>query len=364
MNAFSTPSEARLEEIFSRFASRRIGVFGDFFLDKYLLVDPEVAEMSVETGKIAHQVTSVRHQPGVGGTLIGNLVALGCREVHAIGFRGDDGEGYEMERDLNRLGCHLEHLYVDPHRQTPTYLKPRNAHTSGLEGEHNRYDFKNRAATSEAMQQRLIGAVDQLLEQKRIDGLLIIDQLEEENCGVVTATIREKLADRAERHPEVIFWADSRFYIDRFRNVRIKANQFEALGRTPTRADEQLDGRLLAENDSRGSSPAQRLHRRANAPVVITCGSQGMLVVEDRRITPVPAVEIEGPTDPTGAGDSASVGTVLALTSGATLPEGALVGNLVASITIEQLDTTGTASLEELMPRFRLWKKQQAKGSD
>jgi ABC-type oligopeptide transport system substrate-binding subunit len=62
--------------------------------------------------------------------------------------------------------------------------------------------------------------------------------------------------------------------------------------------------------------------------------------------------------DPTGAGDSATAGTVLALVAGATLPEAALVGNLVASITVQQLATTGTARPDDLLPRLALWRQQ------
>ena len=59
----------RLEELIARFPSRRIAVMGDFFLDKYLDVDPALAEPSVETGKTAHQVVSVRATPGAAGTV-------------------------------------------------------------------------------------------------------------------------------------------------------------------------------------------------------------------------------------------------------------------------------------------------------
>ena len=45
---------------------------------------------------------------------------------------------------------------------------------------------------------------------------------------------------------------------------------------------------------------------------------------------------------------------------GATRPEAALVGNLVASVTVRQLATTGTASPAELIPALALWKEQNA----
>lgn len=44
---------------------------------------------------------------------------------------------------------------------------------------------------------------------------------------------------------------------------------------------------------------------------------------------------------------------VLSLISGATMPEAALIGNLVASITVQQLATTGVARPEELLPGWR-----------
>jgi hypothetical protein len=51
----------------------------------------------------------------------------------------------------------------------------------------------------------------------------------------------------------------------------------------------------------------------------------------------------------------------LALAAGATLPEAALVGILVSSITVQQLATTGTASPDELVPRLEMWLAQGLK---
>ena len=80
------------------------------------------------------------------------------------------------------------------------------------------------------------------------------------------------------------------------------------------------------------------------------------MVVSDPEMMLVPGVRVEGPTDPTGAGDSATAGAVLALAAGAELPEAALIGNLVASITVQQLATTGTARPNQLPPRLEMWR--------
>ncbi len=88
----------RLQRIVGRFPECRIAVLGDFFLDKYLDTDPELAEISVETGKTAHQVVGVRRSPGAAGTIVNNLAALAAGELHALGITGDDGEGFELRQ--------------------------------------------------------------------------------------------------------------------------------------------------------------------------------------------------------------------------------------------------------------------------
>jgi len=58
-----------------------------------------------------------------------------------------------------------------------------------------------------------------------------------------------------------------------------------------------------------------------------------------------------GPIDIVGAGDSTSAGIACAVATGASLTEAAAFGNLVASITIRRLGTTGTASPAQVSHR-------------
>jgi len=340
----------RLAELIGRFGSRRIAVVGDFFLDKYLDVDPALGEVSVETGKTAHQVVGVRCSPGAAGTVVGNLAALGAGALHAVGLTGDDGEGYDLRRRLRDLGCSTDHLHADPARRTPTYLKPRDASDPTLAGEHSRYDTKNRTRTPDALQRKIVESLDRLLPE--VDAVAIMDQVEEEDCGAVARAVREALAGHARRFPKVTFWADSRRRIREFRGVIIKPNQFEAVGR-----GNPLPGEEVGLDELEAA--VRRLRAAAGAPVVATRGPRGM-AVSDPEWTLIPGVAVEGEIDPTGAGDSASAGAVIALCAGASLPEAALVGNLVASITVQQIGTTGTARPDELPPRLEMWRRQRA----
>ncbi len=341
-------SLSRLAELLEKFPHGRIAVVGDFFLDKYLDLEPSLAETSVETGRTAHQVVDVRAYPGSAGTVMSNLAALGVGTLYAIGFRGNDGEGYELEKGLRKLGCHTEYLHAVEDRCTPTYLKPRNRHDASLTGEHDRYDTKNRSPTSTATEKLLLQSLETVIAQ--VDALMIMDQVEESNCGVVTDAVRAHIIRLAHANSKVLFWADSRRRIHDYRQVIIKPNQFETVGREFPMPDEEIElERLLPA--------ARKLREQTGAPVVVTRGALGMLV-SDPEWTEVPGVRVAGETDPTGAGDSASAGMVTSLCAGAELAEAAVVANLVASITIEQLATTGVARPDQLPERLKQWQQQ------
>ena len=343
-------TQDRLRDLIGRFPTRRIAVLGDFFLDKYLDTDPRIADVSVESGKTAHQVVAVRHSPGAAGTVVCNLAALGAGTLHAVGIVGEDGEERDLRSDLCELGCGCESLIASPARMTPTYLKPRNMLDPALTGEHDRYDTKNRSATPPELEAKVISALDRLLPD--LDAVIIADQVEDKDYGVITTAVRDALAERARRHLRVVFFADSRRRIKLFRNIIIKPNQFEAVDWESPPPGHRVELERLER-------ALRELSVRTGAPVVITCGQAGA-IVSDPEPCIVPGVRVEGPIDPTGAGDSATAGAVLALTAGASLPEAALIGNLVASITIQQLAVTGVASPDQLPDRLEIWRAQNA----
>lgn len=339
---------ARVEALVARFRAVRVAVLGDYFLDKYLDVDPALAETSLETGRTAHQVVAIRHAPGAAGTVVNNLASLGAGRIITLGFTGDDGEGWELRKDLSALGCDLTHLHVEPARVTPTYLKPCDRPRPGLEGEHDRYDIKNDQPTPARIERALLTSLDAVLPC--VDALVIMDQVREADRGALTAPLIAALAERAPRFAKTIFWADSRGRIRRYRNVMVKLNQFELVGEeNPFPGARVSDEVIHAETEAFAA--------RLGAPVFATAGERGVRVSGPEPVT-VPSVRVSGPVDPTGAGDSFTSGAVLALAAGATRPEAALVGNLVASVTVRQLATTGTAAPRDLFPALALWKEQ------
>ncbi|MFM8274169.1 MAG: bifunctional heptose 7-phosphate kinase/heptose 1-phosphate adenyltransferase [Gemmata sp.] len=328
-----------IERVLATIPQKTVGVLGDLFLDRYLDIDPALNEPSVETGLTAHQVTKVRSYPGAAGTVINNLAALGVGRIQPISCIGDDGEGYELRQALRTLpAVEQGGIFVTGSRRTPTYTKPMLG-TAEL----NRLDIKNRTPTSENIQQHLIELLEVAWPQ--LDALLILDQVSEEDCGVVTARVRDRLAELAANSPTKFVLADSRERIGSFRNVCIKPNQSEldavlrVAGQWQTGLANLLDGPFAKARTA-----------------FVTDGENGISVHHAAPATSVERVHaypVSGPIDICGAGDSCSAGIACAMVSGATHGQAAAFGNLVASITIQQIGATGTASPEQVRSRWR-----------
>ena len=341
---------ARLNHLLRSYADLTIGVVGDFFLDSYFDCDPGLNEPSLETGRDCYQVVRTRRQAGAAGTVAANLVALGVGRVEAVGFCGDDGEGYELRRAMAGLGLGMEGFVTAPGRFTPTYGKPTYVAPQGAAGrrrawqvteELERLDIKNRQRTPASLQDELEEHVRRGLA--RWDGLLVVDQVSEANCGVVTARLRRLLNEAAAAAPERAALVDSRERISSFRHLIVKPNQSEAA---------VAMGQPRARSLTAARRHAAALAQRTGRPVFLTLSERGMVVSDGGPSQVVPGVPVEGPVDPVGAGDSTSAAIVASLASGAGLLEAAAIANLVGSITVQQIGTTGTAPPSWIRRRF------------
>jgi bifunctional ADP-heptose synthase (sugar kinase/adenylyltransferase) len=331
----------RLEQVLTRAPQLTIGVLGDLFLDRYLDLDARLTEPSLETGLDAYQVVGVRAVPGAAGTILNNLVALGVGRVCPIAAIGDDGEGYELRRALAAMpSVDTGAIFSVPDRRTPTYTKPLLYTPDGGVRELNRLDIHNRTPLPAEPEWQILDALNRLLPA--VNALLVLDQVSLPDCGVVTARVRVRLAELAAQHPEKFILADSRELIGQFRNVCIKPNLrecYRSLGREESAKEEPRS--LVAE-----------LARRCGRMVFCTRGERGQLLAlpgtEAVAFEEVPGYPVTGPVDPVGAGDSTSAGIATAVAAGLSFAEAAAFGNLVASITVQQIGTTGTASPTQL----------------
>lgn len=327
----------RLQSLLSAFPRLTIGLVGDLFLDRYLDIEPGVQELSIETGLEAYQVTRVRNYPGALGTVLNNLAALGVGKLVVATVIGDDGHGYDLLQAMRSLPVDTSAIVQDPQRLTPTYTKPMKQDGSGVWQELNRLDVRTRAPLCDASHRRLADNVRELFG--RVDGLIVLDQIVEENWGIVDRRMRGALKELAEQNPQKLIYSDSRAFLSQFDFGILKGNRSEYL-----RAASELP--LAAALESFAS--------RNGRPMFCTVGEEGMLVAPaNAPSTLVPGFAVPPPVDICGAGDAATSGIVASLLAGANELEAATVGNLVASITVQQLGTTGTATPQQVLQRYR-----------
>jgi bifunctional ADP-heptose synthase (sugar kinase/adenylyltransferase) len=385
-------SLARLESLLAGFGGLRIALVGDLYLDRYLDIEPGVCERSIETGLEAYQVSRVRNSPGVVGTVMNNLAALGVGKVGGgrlvpVTVIGDDGHGDDLMRELLKLPVDPRHVLRDPARLTPTYTKPMQPvdAAGSVYRELNRLDVRTRAAIGEATRRELCERVRQAFDD--CDGLIICDQVVETGWGVVSPEVRAHLRSLARERPEKLVFVDSRAHMGEFDFGTLKPNRAECL------ASIGVDAAVADKGDVLLRRAVAAMVERTGRPVFCTHSERGILVATPRHCRsgiPVPdgatmdsialrpggtprtacdpsgtgvpdlpsgvivsAPPVRGEIDIVGAGDSATAGIVASLLCGASEIEAAAVGNFVASITIEQLGTTGTATPGQVVARLR-----------
>ena len=325
---------ARLEEILARIPQTRVAVIGDFCLDVYWFLDLSRSERSVETGLPTQPVREQRYTLGGAGNVVCNLVALGCRNVHALGVLGDDPWGREQMRLLESLRVDTSGMRVQADGwSTLAYSKPY----AGSE-ERNRLDFGNFNALSTATAEALLAECRRRAAE--VDVVLINQQVPQ---GIHTAYFQAGLGALVRECPQTRFIVDSRHCTDAYVGALLKLNEHEAarlckLGRG--------EGELILREEALAA--ADVLFERYNKPVILTRGRRGLIVRDAGGLCEVPGIQVLGRVDTVGAGDSVLAGLALGLAAGGTPLEAAQLGNFVAGVTIQKLNQTGTATPDEV----------------
>jgi rfaE bifunctional protein kinase chain/domain len=334
----------RFATITDRYRHLRIAVVGDYFLDRYLHIDPSKNEISIETGLTVYNVVESRSQPGAAGTILSNLVALGIGEIHAIGFCGDDGEGYELRQALAaRPGVILDGFLTTPLRRTPVYCKPLVFEPGRPPRELNRLDSKNWTTTPEAIDHELARIL--LDRADRLDALILLDQVDQPETGVTTARVKAAAHRARQSNPDLIILADSRRGLTDFPPLGFKMNAAELA---------RMAGNPVVGIDA-VKQHAANVSARTRQPVFVTLAEQGIVGVHPGADPEhVPAHPVHGEIDIVGAGDAVTANLASALASGATHRESMELAMAAASIVIHQLGTTGTASIPQVGQAFSL----------
>ncbi len=344
----------RFNALLSQFAQAKIAVLGDFFLDLYIIMDRALSEFSLETHKEAFQAVELRGQPGTAGVTTNNLQALGANAA-AIGVTGRDGNGDTLRRALEETGVRTEYLVAREDRYTITYTKPLMREVDGSTVELNRIDIINRTPNPPDLNQQLAALLQEAIQEW--DAILVVEQVDKDGFGALSPLLRKTLTDLSDVYKEKIIIADSRHFAAQYQKIAMKVNLSEAISAAKNLASEDFEPQ---QNDPLAAAQtcADICWSAFHKPIFITLGKDGICGMAEEGFFHHPGFQIDGPVDIVGAGDASLAGIGLALCCGASPEEAAYIGNLVGSITVQQIGTTGIATQADLRRRHAEYQQQ------
>jgi rfaE bifunctional protein kinase chain/domain len=299
-------------------------ILGDLILDHY--VWGEVSRISPEAPVPVVHVESESFKPGGAANVHHNIVALGGRGEVA-GVVGADADGHRL---LHEIGTRAGRggIVPDPHRPTTRKTRVVAHHQQVV-----RYDIERRTEIPTAVQRRILRYMESHLREAAC--LVVSDYAK----GVVTPWLMSELVRLAalRRIPLVVDPKVEHFSY--YKGVTaITPNHLEA---------GQAVG-VHAESDATVAEAGAVIRQRLGChTVLITRGEKGMSLFEaDGRTLHIPTTARQV-FDVTGAGDTVLGTLALALATGATMADAALLANQAAGIVVGKVGTA-TASAAEL----------------
>lgn len=314
---------ATLQPYIQRFSQASVLVLGDLILDHY--VWGRVSRISPEAPVPVVHVESESLKLGGAANVFNNILALGG-QADLCGVIGSDESGRLLLKELGGRRQGRGGVIIDHER--PTTRKTRVvAHNQQIV----RYDVERREELKDTLQRRILRYVDSRI--KELSCLVVSDYAK----GVVTASLMAELTRMANQRNIPIVVDPKVEHFSFYKGVTvITPNHLEATQAAGVHGD---DDHTINEA---GTILRQRLGCHT---VLITRGEKGMSLYEGNGVhwhIPTRARQVY---DVTGAGDTV-VGTLaLALSTGASMREAAVLANQAAGVVVGMVGTaTVTAS--------------------
>jgi rfaE bifunctional protein kinase chain/domain len=328
------PQDRWLNACLGTCAKSRVTVFGDFCLDAYWLIDTNDSELSVETGLPVRRVREQHYSLGGASNVAANLAALGVGQVRAVSMVGDDIFGAKLLDLLAGLNVDCSGmLQCQSDWQTMVFSKPCIG-----DAEQNRIDFGGFNVPASDTMDLLAEALSKAAAESDI---VILNQ--QVPAGVSPVEMIERINAVVAANPQCMFIVDSRHRAELYAGCMLKVNAHEAL--RILGHERPLDERVSADE---ARDATLRLFEKTGKTVFVTRGENGIATVDSSGLREAPGIQIVERVDPVGAGDTTVSAIAAALGGGADAETAARVANIAASITVRKLQTTGTASPEEI----------------
>jgi rfaE bifunctional protein kinase chain/domain len=313
----------RINEICGRFAEKKILVYGDIIMDRYIF--GQVERISPEAPVPVLKVSSEELRLGGAGNVAANIDQLGAVGL-LLGVAGNDG----LAAEILNIKKGANSVISDP--QNKTIIKTR---IISQRQQIVRIDREEKIVLGAAIVER----IRDIISAAQVDGIIVSDYAKGTVNAEVMAMLKNKAA--AEAIPIIVDPKPPHFAF--YRDVT-------AITPNLKEAEEMFGRNIITDEDA--ALVLQRIRRKFRTTfTLITRGGHGIsAAARGGKIFHLPAFSHEV-FDVTGAGDTVVAVLTLALVSGATLREAVALANAAASIVVEKIGTS-QVSLEELKARL------------
>lgn len=314
----------KLLEILEKLEAKNILVIGDIILDKYIFCSVE--RISQEAPVPVAWVKDEENILGGAANVANNLKALGM-SVELIGQIGQDRSARKISQLLKE-----KDIKADKIISTQDFTTIKKLRVVSQKQQLIRLDYEKNEDLKPELEKEIL---NYLAENFPSYDLIIISDYAK---GFITKRLAQSIIEKAKQSNKTIIGDPKPTHKDYYQNISlITPNIIEA---------EAMIG-LKITNDKMAEQVGKLLQEQLNCDVVLTRGSQGMMIFEkDKSYSILPKFKKQI-YDVTGAGDTVLAMIAACLANNVRLRETCELASVAANIVIEKFGTA-TVNLGEI----------------
>lgn len=321
-----------LEERIRALKNAKVLVIGDLALDEMIYGDTE--RISREAPVLILQHTHTKFILGGASNAAHNVSTLNNGQVSVVGIIGEDYQAEDLKNAFREAQIDCDNLIVDKARKTITKTRISGSCSQSITQQIVRIDRQTNKPISKETEDKLIEKIKELVPS--FDAVILSDY----HIGTLTDNIIKTVVETAKRHNIKVI-ADAQKELDKYKGIT---------SMTPNLPDTQKHvGYYLRSKEDFIKAGQTLLDETKAEAILITCGSDGMVVVErGNKYTHIPVFNKSEVFDVTGAGDTVTATYTLALATGSSPVIAAVIGNIAAGIVVKQYGCA-TTDIDEII---------------
>ena len=325
-------NKKKLVEIIGNLKTPKILVVGDLALDEMIYGDAERISREAPVLILQHSYTKLIL--GGASNAAHNVATLNGGKVSVCGVIGEDYQAGQLLSAFEKADIDCRYIVKDKSRKTTTKTRISGSISTSITQQIVRIDRQTNAAINEETEEKVLKNLELAIPAH--DGIIISDY----HIGTLTPKIIEKTIELANKHNKIVV-VDAQKDLSSYKNVT---------SMTPNLPDTQKSVGFFIEDEKDLQKAGDKLLSETNAKsVLITCGADGMFVVErNNKYTKIPVFNKSEVFDVTGAGDTVTAVYTLALATGTNPVYAAIIGNIAASIVVRQYGCATTTEAQLL----------------